>query len=78
MLEFFRFLPIYPRGPHFHGGKMQVPSAALEGAAQGNAIGTKMVKKANELQAQELDVLQGVTKQTPSLPGMGGQVDVSA
>lgn len=57
---------------------MQVPSAALEGASQGSAIGTQMVKKANELQAQELDVLQSVSKSPPSMPGMGNQIDTSA
>lgn len=57
---------------------MQVPSAALEGASQGSAIGTQMVKKANELQAQELDVLQSVSKSPPNMPGMGNQIDTSA
>lgn len=57
---------------------MQVPAAALEGASQGNAISTKMLKKANELQSQDLELVNSIQPKSANPPGMGVNVDVSA
>jgi hypothetical protein len=54
-----------------------VPAAAVDGASQGSAIATKMLKKANEVQAQDLQLIANLPEQPKAnMPGMGSGIDV--
>jgi hypothetical protein len=55
-----------------------VSSAALQSASQGSEIGTKVLKKANELQEQSLDLVKDLPKPAANPPGMGGVLNVQA
>ena len=58
---------------------MQVGAAALQGASDGDQISTALLKKANDLQSQDLQLVNPTAQaQTPNLPGMGTGVSVTA
>ncbi len=55
-----------------------VSSAALQSASEGSQIGTKVLRKANEMQEQNLELVQTLPKPSASPAGMGMGIDVSA